>query len=128
MSCIIWQGKLQQKNFGTGDVPVAEERVKQFDGLGGRAFGISSRYDVGDVSLSDSKLRELSKVIQTAYEKGKTVFKTVVSFSTDYLKKYGIIPEDLEVRNKGDMAGHVDQAKIRLAVMERYAKNGWKLR
>lgn len=104
--------KLERK-----DLYEADKKVKQYDGLGGRAFGVSSSFDVPDVSLSDAKLRKFSKIIQKAYEKGKTVFKTVISFTTDYLKKHGILPQDLEVRNRGDMAGHVDQAKIRLAVM-----------
>lgn len=110
--------KTATEKLSRKDLLKAEEKVKRFDGLGGRAFGTSSSADVPDVSLSDKKLRSFSKILQDAYEKGKTVFKTVISFSTDYLKKHGIIPKDLNVRNRGDMAGHVDQAKIRLAIMD----------
>ena len=61
--------------------------VKRAGGLGGMAFS----QDL--LSLSESDLRERSREIQQAFDSGKTVLKTVLSFDTEYLERMGVLPE-----------------------------------
>lgn len=85
--------------------------MQEGDGFGGQAFGY------GDVSLSDEKLRACSRDIQEQYEKGKTVFKTVLSFDNEYLQAQRIVPEGFVPAKRGDYRGNVDQMRLRLAIM-----------
>lgn len=85
--------------------------MRQAQGDGGVAFGY------GSVSLSDEQLRAASKDIQRHFESGKTVLKTVLSFDEDYLKRRGIVSEDFHCENRGDYRGHIDQMKLRMAIM-----------
>lgn len=48
--------------------------------LGGIAFGKLGKYDDFDVSMSDEKVRTISKEIQRQFDNNKTVLKTVLSF------------------------------------------------
>lgn len=84
--------------------------------LGGIAFGKLGKYDDFDVSMSDEKVRTVSKEIQRQFDNNKTVLKTVLSFDIDYLKKNNIVPKDLEVKKPGDYKGLVDQLKLRSAI------------
>lgn len=70
-----------------------------------------------DPSLSDEKLRSVSRLIQSDFDRGKTVLKTVLSFDEDWLRKHGILEKDFKLKKKGDFRGHVDQLKLRFAVM-----------
>lgn len=94
--------------------------------LGGVAFGVCGKDDDGDISMSDRKVRRVSKDIQHQFEKGKTVLKTVLSFDTEYLRKMGVIPPEFELKNRGDFRGNIDQMKLRLAVMDGMKKLGRK--
>ncbi|WP_247040340.1 relaxase MobL [Arthrobacter rhizosphaerae] len=85
--------------------------MRQAQGDGGVAFGY------GSVSLSDEQLRAASKDIQRHFESGKTVLKTVLSFDEDYLKRRGIVSEDFHCEGRGDYRGHIDQMKLRMAIM-----------
>ncbi len=89
----------------------AKAAMRQAQGDGGVAFGY------GSVSLSDEQLKAASHDIQTAFESGKTVLKTVLSFDEAYLKKHGIVDEDFQCRQRGDYRGHIDQMKLRMAIM-----------
>lgn len=80
-------------------------------GEGGVAFG----YD--QVSLSHEQLHAASRDIQTLFDAGHTVMKTVLSFDQEYLRKHKIIPEDFVCEKRGDYRGQIDQMKLRLAVM-----------
>lgn len=84
---------------------------KDIQKYGGVAFGY------GDISLSDEKLKAASKDIQSCFDNGKTVMKTVLSFDEDYLRKNGIIPENFVCRNPGDYRGNIDQMKLRMGIM-----------
>jgi hypothetical protein len=86
-------------------------RFREFEKLGGRAFGY------GDVSMSDAKLREASADIQKNFDAGKTVLKTVISFDEAYLREQGIIAPDFHCENRGDYRGNIDQLKLRMAIM-----------
>ncbi|WP_158819125.1 MULTISPECIES: relaxase MobL [Streptomyces] len=89
----------------------AKHEMRQAQGNGGVAFGY------GSVSLSDEQLKAASKDIQHHFESGKTVLKTVLSFDQEYLRKRGIIPEDFVCEKRGDYRGHIDQMKLRMAIM-----------
>lgn len=92
-------------------VPEIKKAMRQAQGYGGVAFGY------GDVSLSHEKLMECSKDIQDNFDKGKTVMKTVLSFSHDYLKERGVVPPDFQCNKRGDYRGNLDQMKLRMAIM-----------
>lgn len=77
----------------------------------GVAFGY------GYVSLPQDRLVEACDDIQKQFDDGKTVFKTVISFDEEYLKRLGLIDDDFAHAKKGDYRGHVDQMKLRMAIM-----------
>lgn len=103
------------------DMPSAgalKGEMAKAQGEGGVAFGY------GHVSLSHDQLKASAKDVQALFDEGHTVLKTVLSFDHEYLKKHGIIPEDFEIERKGDYRGHVDQMKLRLAIMNGLDKMG----
>lgn len=83
-------------------------RRRTKDGVG---FGNDS------VSLTEQELSDRSDQIQRDYDQGKTVLKTVLSFEEGWLKERGIIDPDFSVEKPGDLRGHVDQLKLRLAIV-----------
>ena len=87
-------------------VEKAREEMRKVDGNGGRAFGY------GEISLSAEALKNACKDIQDQFDNGKTVFKTVLSFKEDYLKKMGLVEPDFECRQNGDYRGNLDQMKL----------------
>lgn len=89
----------------------AKNAMSQAQGDGGVAFGY------GSVSLSDQQLKSASQDIQHHFDSGKTVLKTVLSFDETYLKRHGIVDADFHCENPGDFRGHIDQMKLRMAVM-----------
>lgn len=89
----------------------AKQTMRQAQGAGGVAFGY------GSVSLSDEQLRASSKDIQHHFDAGCTVLKTVLSFDEAYLKKHGIVDQDFHCEARGDYRGHIDQMKLRMAIM-----------
>lgn len=92
-------------------VPAVKKDMRDAQGYGGVAFGY------GDVSLSDARLKSVSKDIQRCFDAGKTVMKTVISFDEDYLREHNLVSDDFEFRNRGDYRGHIDQMKLRMAIM-----------
>lgn len=101
-----------------------KQGMRDAQGLGGIAFGSTGKDDIGDVSMSHRKVRNVSKDIQKNFEEGKTVMKTVLSFDLDYLRKMGVVEEDFEPKQRGDYRGNIDQMKLRLAIMEGMKKMG----
>jgi hypothetical protein len=89
----------------------AKTAMRQAQGDGGVAFGY------GTVSLSDEQLQAASTDIQNLFESGKTVMKTVLSFDEDYLKRHRIVAEEFHCQGRGDYRGHIDQMKLRMAIM-----------
>lgn len=85
----------------------AESIVK----FGGVAFGY------GQIALSDDELIAASEDIQRAFDDGKTVLKTVISFDEDYLRENDIIDPNFVFQKAGDYRGHIDQMKLRRAIM-----------
>lgn len=88
---------------------VTDGSVSAYDGV---AFGD------GCIALDAKRLKEKSETIQNAFDNGKTVLKTVLSFTTDYLKEKGVLPDDFEMTGRGAARGHLDQQKLRMAIME----------
>lgn len=79
-----------------------------------------------ELSLSYKDLVLSSKEIQDAFNEGKTVMKVVISFEEEYLREYGIIPEDFTFQYRGDYKGNIDQMKLRYAIaggMERASED-----
>ena len=99
-------------------------KFNKVQGLGGRSFGKVGREDAGNVSLSDKGIRNASKIIQNAFDHGHTVLETVISFDGNYLKKHGLVDQDISLDDKGHALkrgayrGKLDQMKLRLAIMQ----------
>lgn len=89
----------------------AKYEMRQAQGDGGVAFGY------GSVSLSDEHLGSASTDIQRLFEGGHTVMKTVLSFDEAYLKRHGIVDPDFRCEKAGDYRGHLDQMKLRMAII-----------
>ena len=100
--------------------------MRDAQGYGGVAFGSTGSDDMGDMSMSDAKIRRVSKDIQRQFEDGKTVLKTVLSFDTEYLRRMGVIPQEFEMEQEGDFRGNIDQMKLRLGIMDGVRKLGRK--
>lgn len=92
----------------------AEEVVK----FGGVAFGY------GQVALSDEELIDASNDIQKCFDEGKTILKTVISFDEDYLRENNIIDSNFVFQKAGDYRGHIDQLKLRRAIMSGLERMG----
>ncbi|WP_306973050.1 relaxase MobL [Arthrobacter bambusae] len=92
-------------------VLLLKRKMAKAQGQAGVAFGH------GQVSLSHDALKAASRDIQSLFDDGHTVMKTVLSFDEDYLKKHGIVPKGFKARTKGDYRGRIDQMKLRLAIM-----------
>lgn len=99
------------ENLEVRDRRTLKRKMAAAQGEGGVAFG----YD--QVSLSHEQLHAASADIQRLFDRGHTVMKTVLSFDQEYLRKHKIIPEDFVCEKRGDYRGHIDQMKLRLAVM-----------
>ena len=89
----------------------AKLAMRKAQGRGGVAFGY------GQVSLSHDQLVSASKDVQQLFEQGHTVLKTVLSFDEEYLRRHGLIPQDFRCERPGDYRGHLDQMKLRMAIM-----------
>ena len=84
-------------------IPTIKRKMRNAQRRGGIAFGD------GDVSLSDAKLKDISREVQTQFDNGKTAIETVVSFSEEYLRENGVLDPDFVHTTKGDFLGHIDR-------------------
>lgn len=105
-----YEGRMKAVHAETS-IPGLKRRMKKAERLGGIAFSN------GNTAMSDESVRSFSKMIQSDFDNGKTVLKTVLSFDEDWLREHGILEEDFVLKRKGDFRGHIDQLKLRLAVM-----------
>lgn len=96
----------------------AKEGVLHVSGQGGVAFGY------GQPSLSDEGVRRASADIQRLFDEGHTVMKTVLSFSPEYLIETGVVPKGFVAKRKGDYRGHIDQMRLRMAIMHGLERMG----
>ena len=88
-----------------------KKNIRQPQRQGGIAFSNKT------ISMSNSELKQASKEIQNAFDSGKTVLKTVISFEEDFLRDNNIISPDFKFSKKGDYKGNIDQIKLRYAIM-----------
>lgn len=95
-----------------------KDDVVHVSGHGGVAFGY------GQPSLSDEGVRRASADIQRLFDEGHTVMKTVLSFSPEYLQEMGVVPKGFVAKNKGDYRGHIDQMRLRMAIMHGLERMG----
>lgn len=98
--------------FLSGSTSTAELR-DDFDALQGYAGKAFSR---DNLSLSHAEVLQKAREIQAEFDKGKPVMKTVISFTTEYMKALGVLPADFEIHKRGDLYGRSDQAKLRIAI------------
>ena len=101
----------EEATEAAGSVSDIKQDFRDLQKLGGKAFGY------GSVSLSDARLREAADDVQKNFKAGKTILKTVISFTDSYLRENGIIEPDFQFRNIGDYRGNIDQLKLRMAIM-----------
>lgn len=95
-------------------VPELKQDMKDVQGFGGIAFGSMNK--IPDMSMSDEKIKSVSKHIQEQFDNGKTCLKTVLSFKEDYLKQLGVIDPNFMFQKKGDYKTNIDQMKLRMAI------------
>lgn len=93
------------------DPKLVKQTAEDVVRFGGVAFGY------GQIALSDEDLIKASDDIQKCFDEGKTVMKTVLSFDEDYLRENGIIDPNFVFQRAGDYKGHIDQMKLRKAIM-----------
>lgn len=98
------------------DADAAKRQMAKQEKFAGKAFGKKGNIYLADLSLSDSDVRSLAKDIQQLFDEGHTVLKTVISFSDDYVRDMGILPDGFEHKESGDWAGNVDEARVRSAI------------
>lgn len=104
-----------------GSPLVLKHKFRQIDKLSGRAFGR------GGISLTHAELDRSSENIQNAFDEGHSVQKIVLSFTEEYLRETGVLDPKFIHKGRGSYKGHVDQLKLRHAVMsgvERMTKTG----
>ena len=102
------------------DPKLVKQTAEDVVRFGGVAFGY------GQIALSDEDLVKASDDIQKCFDEGKTVMKTVLSFDEDYLRENGIIDPNFVFQRSGDYKGHIDQMKLRKAIMsglERFGRS-----
>ena len=105
------------------NVPDLKLRMQKSQGLGGRSFGKCGNSQLANASLSDREIRDYSKTIQDAFDQGKTVLESVISFDGNYLKKHNLVSQNIKLDKNGHalqkraFAGKLDQMKLRLAIM-----------
>lgn len=93
-------------------VPELKHKVKKSQKKAGTAFGY------GEASLSNERVHAIAREFQNQFDYNKkTVLKTVLSFDEKYLREHGLIDEDFVFEKEGDYAGHIDQLKLRMAIM-----------
>ena len=106
------------------NVASVRKEIREGQGLGGVSFGMMDKDDDGDISMSDRKVRRISKKIQEQFDEGKTVMKTVLSFDLEYLKHMGIVNPDFEPEKEGDYRGNIDQMRLRAGIMDGMKRMG----
>lgn len=86
-------------------------RLKQTQSKAGVAFSNDT------ISMSQEQLRQKKQEMDEAFHQGHTWLKTVISFDPEYLEEMGIVEPGFVCRRKGGYRGHVDQMKLRAAIM-----------
>lgn len=85
-----------------------KQRVERTNGV---AFGN------GKVSLSGESVLAIAQRFQNYFDNNKTILKTVISFDEAYLREHGLLDDDFVFQEAGSYRGHLDQLKLRKAIM-----------
>lgn len=68
------------------------------------------------ISYTEEEIRESADEFQSYFEDEHTIFKTVISFRTEYLKEMNVLPKDFFVSGQNSLQGKADQLKLRIAI------------
>ncbi len=82
------------------------------------AYIEGAAFDADHIALSSDQVKAAAADVQHAFDIGKTVFKTVVSFDQEYMKEHGLTDPDTQILTKGDWRQQADQLKMRLALQK----------
>lgn len=94
------------------DLPRIKMRMKMADQRAGVAFCNDNP------SMSQEELTRRKRMMDKAFHQdNKTWLKTVISFSPEYLEEMGIVEPGFKCDRKGAYRGHIDQMKLRMAIM-----------
>lgn len=102
-------GKMSSLTEDTTFLDQISSRALKYDGLA---------FDDKALSMSYEEVYRKSQQIQNAFEAGHSVQKFIISFTDDYLKEMGVLPENFELQERGDHFGNVDQLKLRQAIQD----------
>lgn len=101
----------EDETEGVANKEDVKYRFRQAQLLGGVAF------TKDNVSMSNEELQEHARSIQAAFDSGKTVMKTVLSFDHEYLREHNIVDPTMPAPGRGEYRGQIDEMKLRYAVM-----------
>lgn len=88
--------------------PPAGQPLEQGDGV---AFTLDS------TAISRQETLDLADHVQAIFEKGnRAIEQMVISFSPDYLKRQGVVPEGIPILERGDYKYNYDDVRLRHAV------------
>lgn len=114
----IYKGTSKTKPDGRRkDEATVKKELNDSTKLGGIAFGRHRSSEI-DLSMSHESIHALARNVNKSFDEGKTVLKTVISFTEDYLKEVKVVDKDFTCDKKGDYKGQVDQMKLRVAISE----------
>ena len=101
----------EDSKYGVANKEDVKYRFRQAQLLGGVAFTRDN------VSMSNEELQDHARSIQGAFDSGKTVMKTVLSFDHEYLREHNIVDPAMPAPDRGGYRGQIDEMKLRYAVM-----------
>lgn len=101
----------EDETEGVANKEDVKYRFRQAQLLGGVAF------TKDNVSMSNEELQDHARAVQEAFDSGKTVMKTVLSFDHEYLREHNIIDPAMPAPGRGEYRGQIDEMKLRYAVM-----------
>ena len=113
-----YQAKSEAVDAGP-DLPRIRYKMKAVQQRAGVAFCNDNP------SMSQEDLTKKKREMEKAFQSGnKTWMKTVLSFSPEYLEEMGVVPPGFKCDRKGGYRGHIDQMKLRMAIMNGLEKMG----
>lgn len=115
------QQATEQARRGRKDPQEFASKLEAQSVADGRVFGDKS------LAYTADQVEDAADQVQLLWNEGHAVQMMVVSFTTDYLKKHGVLPRDLRINERGDLRGQVDELKLRTVIskgVKRMAKQG----
>lgn len=100
----------EHSNYSIFDSPeYVQKRLTRDTVKGGRDF---SRFSL---SLTRDQMKKIARRQQYLYNQGHSVYKTILSLTTPYMKKMGLVSPNFKMTSRGESFGQVDQLKLRIA-------------